>query len=490
MTNSLRCLFVWPRANSLMAADNWAFYGSLAVATHARECGAAVQIVDRRRAEGVTCYPQAAANADLIFVSATTADLPDANEAIRIAKEQGRYVVIGGVHATAVQNPFKDFLLADSAVRGDGMAVIAQLLEDWKRGAPKRVYVGPAIGKSVVTNLDIHIPDRSLLPDQGKQHPLSLVTEMGCPNKCSFCFDANTGTHRRDPEQVVREIAKTGNNSFFANFDDNILGADPEGARSLARAIRDSKLEPRWFGNADITCMFHRDILAELRQAGMASIYIGFETIFTPSLKRSGKATLVMKLLRSGFLGKTYDTITDELIFELYKKVTEELHSIGFTVYCGLIFGWPEEHAELIERVIEFGTTVPDVPWLSIVTPYPGTGIRHYFEREKIAMKPYSSGLYDTNHLVFEHPLLSERELYDTIGRFYAISGSPEVRAQKARRLEHPRFASWARSAVDSNLSAMRIKASALYFEQSDAAKQTELSSFSLGNYEHPRSLI
>ena len=142
MKRKVHCLFVWPKANSLIGSDNWPLYGSLVVATYAQAAGACVDLVDRRRPDGLEEFHRLLGQADIVLVAATTADITDANIAIQAAKEAKKTVMVGGVHGSALQDPFEDFPLCDCVVRGDGMAVIGALLADWSNGC--LLYTSPS----------------------------------------------------------------------------------------------------------------------------------------------------------------------------------------------------------------------------------------------------------------------------------------------------------------------------------------------------------
>ena len=464
MSRTPECLFVWTRTNSLMGESTWPFYGSLAVATYASKAGAGVQIFDRRNQKSQDDFENMVKKASIVLVGADTSDIPDTLQVIKTANRYKKPVIVGGVHPTAIDDPKSEFRNATSIVKGDGTSVIEEVIKDWKTGHLKSIYNGIRPSQEVALQLDRALPNRKLMPNEGNDHQNSLVTEIGCPNTCIFCFDNQTGTSRRNPNKVSEEISlMAGDRPLFANFDDNIIGNDPEGAVKLAESVIRSGLKPRWFGNADITSILHLDVLAKLREAGMGSIYLGFESIYSETLRFAGKLNLIRKVYDSGLFGDSPKILTDEHVERLYKHAVEILHKMGFTVYCGLICGWPNETETQLEGLINFARNVPDMPWLSIATPYPGTAFSRYIDKRKMKIKEYKTGEYDTNHFVFMHPKIKNDYYYRMIKSFYQEMGSDEIVKRKLKILKGSMFDVWAVESVRNSLVEQKEKASILY---------------------------
>lgn len=459
----MKALFVWTKTNSLMGNDRWPFYGSLAVATYANYYGVEVEILDLRVESSDLILLNKIISHDLIFVVFITSDMVSVKQVIRVCRQAKKPIILGGPHVSAVSSDILEKYIQQGCiiVKNDGISVIEEIINDFKLNKLKNIYQGTDEFAKVVKAIDLVTPNRNLLP-KNIDYLNSLITSLGCPNKCTFCFDANSGTNRRNPYKIVEEISKMDTKKIIGFFDDNIIGQDPKGAEYLADVIINSGINIKWFANADISSILYPDILTKLRKAGMISIYIGLESIYIDTIRLAGKMGLVKKVW-TGFGNQFPEVFTDDHLIELYVKIIDKLHDLGFIVYCGLIVGWVHESAERIKHLQQFAINYPDVPWLSIATPYPGTGLQKILHNRGITIEDYELGNYDTNHFVYEHPLEPNKNFYKSIQEFYLSLGSNEVIKNKLARLVNSKFDRAAVSGVADNLYKMSQKANSLY---------------------------
>ena len=93
-------------------------------------------------------------------------------------KKLGKFVVLGGYHATAL--PSEALEHADSIITGNAENVWEEFINDFRNKKTQKIYKGKTVFLS-------KIPDRSIF--KGKKYlPLSLIeTGRGCPNSCEFC---------------------------------------------------------------------------------------------------------------------------------------------------------------------------------------------------------------------------------------------------------------------------------------------------------------
>jgi radical SAM superfamily enzyme YgiQ (UPF0313 family) len=458
-----KVLFVWNKTNSMMGNDRWVFYGSLAVATYAKLTGVDVEILDRRISDDLVLLRTKIAESDLVVVTATTADLPACMETIACCNSLRVSCVVGGVHSTALRSELLEYANSVSILKHDGMSVINDIISDFHHGSLQSVYVGSSDFREVNRLLDELPPDRRLLPQHPDGYLHSLVTSMGCPNACTFCFDARTGTNRRANASVIEEIRSLGKGIHLGLFDDNIVGADPEGAKEFGRLLTQANLGVSFFGNADIRCVLYPEVLEALKNSGMTSIYIGLESVHSSTVRVAGKLGLV-KAVGDALFGRSFPVVPgDDDIVMLYEEVIKKLHAHGLLVYCGLICGWPHETPDMVLELEKFAITTPDVPWLSIATPYPGTALNQMLEKQGISTLPYLSGKYDTNHLVFNHPKAPNQSFYDAIVHYYEAIGSEDALEHKKALWSSPAFNKGAVSAAVENRKSLKVRARQLF---------------------------
>src|SRR5437764_13532148 len=81
--------------------------------------------------------------ADLVGITANTPAAPHTYALAREFRRRGVPVVIGGPHATLVPEEVAQH--ADAVVVGEGELVWPQLLADFERGQPKRIYASSAL---------------------------------------------------------------------------------------------------------------------------------------------------------------------------------------------------------------------------------------------------------------------------------------------------------------------------------------------------------
>ena len=77
---------------------------------------------------------------DVVGIGIHTANALRGYQVGRLAREQGAFVVYGGIHATLYPDEAHELGGAHAVVRGDGDSAWATVLEECAQGGPKRVY--------------------------------------------------------------------------------------------------------------------------------------------------------------------------------------------------------------------------------------------------------------------------------------------------------------------------------------------------------------
>ena len=118
-------------------------------------------------------------------------------------RARGIKVVAGGPHATYWTDEALQHV--DAVVAGEAESVWPEVLRDFARGTPKKVYRGapsPMVG--------LPTPRYDLLEPRFLV-PRVLQATRGCPFTCSFCSvpDLNPGFRVRPIDDVVRDVATT-----------------------------------------------------------------------------------------------------------------------------------------------------------------------------------------------------------------------------------------------------------------------------------------
>lgn len=228
---------------------------------------------------------------DLVGITAFTAQ---SNRAYKVAEEfrgRGVPVVMGGMHAT--MRSAEALEKVDAVVRGEAESIWANVLDDVRQGALKRIYVGTR------SEMD-KIP-----PAQHDLLPLgyrlgAIQTTRGCPLNCTFCsVTAFSGARfrHRPIEDVVREF-KFIREKYVLIVDDNLIGTRRDHiarTKDLFRAMIQANLGKKWVAQVTINMADDEELLRLAAKAGCFAVYIGFESPSEAGLRELNKKFNIRK---------------------------------------------------------------------------------------------------------------------------------------------------------------------------------------------------
>jgi radical SAM superfamily enzyme YgiQ (UPF0313 family) len=314
--------------------------------------------------------------------------ITNAYRAYRIAdryRARGVFVALGGLHVTAL--PEEAAAHADAIFLGPGEQTFPRFLDDFRAGRPERVYRS-AGGRTI---LGLPPVRRDLIKRRLYLVPNSIVVSRGCPQHCDFCykdafFSGGRSFYTQRVDEALAEINRLpGRHLYF--LDDHLLG-DPRFARGLFDGMRGMK---RLFqGAATVDSILRGDLIEHAANAGLRSLFVGFETLTPDNLRRSGKR---QNLNRD------------------YSAVTARLHALGIMINGSFVFGMDDDGPDVFRRTVDWGidqglTTAT----FHIQTPYPGTGLYARMERDgRITTRDWD--LYDTRHVVYQPARLAPAQL-------------------------------------------------------------------------------
>jgi radical SAM superfamily enzyme YgiQ (UPF0313 family) len=314
--------------------------------------------------------------------------ITNAYRAYRIAdryRARGVFVALGGLHVTSL--PAEAALHADTIFLGPGDQTFPQFLVDLRAQRPKPEY------RSADRRTLAHIPPvrRDLIRRRNYLVPNSIVVTRGCPQHCDFCykdafFAGGRSFYTQRVDEALAEIARLpGRHLYF--LDDHLLG-DPRFARSLFDGMRG--MNRLFQGAATVDSILRGDLIERAAEAGLRSLFVGFETLTPGNLRRSGKR---QNLNRD------------------YSAVTKRLHDLGIMINGSFVFGMDDDGPDVFRRTVDWaidqGVTTAT---FHIQTPYPGTGLYARMEREG-RITTHDWDLYDTRHVVYRPAGMSPREL-------------------------------------------------------------------------------
>ena len=311
----------------------------------------------------------------------------NAYRAYRIAdhyRKQGSYVAMGGLHVTSL--PEEAAMHADTILLGPGEEAFPRFIRDLREGHPEKRYVA-----RWRTLEDIPPVRRDLIKREKYFVPNSLVVSRGCPHHCDFCYkDAFYGKgksfYTQRVDDALAEIERLpGRHLYF--LDDHLLG-NPRFAAELFDGMRGMG---RVFQSAaTVASVLKDDLIEKAAEAGLRSVFLGFETFSPENLRSSNKLQNLSKD---------------------YVAAVERLHSLGIMINGSFVFGLDHDDGDVFQRTVDWGiehsiTTAT----FHILTPYPGTRLFQQMEREG-RITSYDWSQYDTRTVVYKTIGLSPDEL-------------------------------------------------------------------------------
>lgn len=276
-----------------------------------------------------------------------------------LVRTMGPRVIIGGPHVTYFTDECAKH--ADYVVRGDGFRNFRRILQG---------EIGPGVHFDTEQLAEsFPMPNRGIVYDKYpvlRDSPIrSMITSVGCPFKCSYCYAPEWNkmyggfTHtQRSVDDVIAEAIEIRERwpCAMIYLQDDIFGFDhnvwlPEFAR-------------RWRDEVGIP--FHCQIRLELtrhsagddrldlfKEAGCTGITLAIE---------SGDAFLREHVL--------HREMTDELILEGCAKI----RSRGMTLRTEQILAVPFSNLDTDLSTLDLNNRIgPEMAWTSILAPYQGT---------------------------------------------------------------------------------------------------------------------
>ena len=299
--------------------------------------------------------------ADLVGITAMTANVNRAYELARIYRERGIPAVIGGIHASMM--PLEAMDHVHTVVTGEAESVWQEVIADVESRQLKRRYDGKLLPMAGAP-----LPRRDLF--HSSYTYANIQTTRGCPMKCDFCsVHTFNGSHYRERpvEEVLDELETIANDKVYF-VDDNIIGYSKrsrERARELFRGMIRRGIRKDWYCQASLNVADDEEVLQLMADSGCRMILIGIESEKVHQLEEANKVLN----LRMGI--------------ESYNEVFDRIHKYGISVLGALIYGLDSDtRQDLFDRTRFAIESRMDAMQATIVTPLPGTELFKRLERE------------------------------------------------------------------------------------------------------------
>jgi radical SAM superfamily enzyme YgiQ (UPF0313 family) len=213
--------------------------------------------------------------------------------------------------------------------------------------------------------------------------PNSIVVSRGCPHVCDFCykvafFKGGKQFYTQTVDDALAEIDRLpGRHLYF--LDDHLFG-NPRFAASLFDGMRG--MARLWQAAGTVKAVLESPgLLEKAVDAGLRSLFVGFETVNSDNLSEQAK----------------YQNVGRD-----YGAAVRRLHQLGVMVNASFVFGMDHDGPDVFGRTVDWAISQGiETATFHILTPYPDTALyRRVESQERLVHRNWD--LYDTRHVVSE----------------------------------------------------------------------------------------
>jgi len=327
--------------------------------------------------------------ADLVGITITLDVMPRACQIATEFQKRGIPVVAGGIHVTCCPEDCMPHF--DAICTGFAERVWVKMIQDVQVGSLQKEYCD-------IKNFrgdEIASPMYSCIDRNKYIYSNVILTSRGCPNRCGFCYNSckNKLYIRRPIPDVIKDILSL-NSRHILFIDDNFIG-DPKYTRKLLNEIHGMKLI--WNAAVTTKILDYPDLLDLMAKTGCRSLFIGFESINTVSLKSVNKKNTVSR----------------------YEALVEAIHSRGIMINASMVFGLDGDDSDTFNRTLDWLVKMRIETLTShILTPYPGTELYRSMDAAG-RIVDHNLEKYNTSNVVFKPIGMTADELYKGYHRMY-----------------------------------------------------------------------
>ncbi|MDX9854837.1 MAG: radical SAM protein [Tenuifilaceae bacterium] len=324
---------------------------------------------------------------DLVLIQVYITNAKRAYAIAQHYRDNGVYVALGGLHVTSLPDEAAQY--ADTIFLGPAEQTFPEFLKDFRAKSPKKRYVSTN-GRTIQNQPQIR---RDLIKREKYLVPNSLVISRGCPHHCDFCykdafFKGGASFYTQRVDEILAEISRLpGKHLYF--LDDHLLG-NPRLATELFEGMRG--MNRVFQGAATVKSILEGDLIEKAAQAGLRSLFVGFETFSPENLRQSNKS----QNLKAD-----------------YERAVKRLHDLGIMINGSFVFGLDDDGPDVFKRTVDWGVSnAITTSTYHILTPYPGTRLFDSMQQSGRLLTT-DWDLYDTRHVVYQSKGLTAKELED-----------------------------------------------------------------------------
>lgn len=291
-----------------------------------------------------------------------------------LKKKVERIIVTGDIVLEDPKGWMEDHSFIDAVIMDFTSPDIVSYLEDRIDAISSIVYRSENGIKNINfirsknEEFDLPIPRHDLFKSKSYRFPFvrhkefaTVLTEYGCPFKCSFCIMSTLGSRYRNVENVVQEfkaLKKLGKKELFVF--DQTFGINKKRAIDLCRRMKEEDFGFGWvcYSRVDIV---NEELLREMKGAGCHTIMFGVESGSEEILRKYQKGYTKAQIKEAFRLCKMYNIRT----------------------VATFVIGLPEETEDTANETIEFLKEIDcDFASFNVAVPRMNTPLRQEAIRE------------------------------------------------------------------------------------------------------------
>lgn len=291
----------------------------------------------------------------------------------KIRAALGVPILAGGINVGLYPAETMSYPEIDVALNGQAYESLPRLLDALERGIEPAGIPGACYRKGeelVMVPPDSRLrafakypfPARHLLPNERYYSITSqlrnftvMLTQMGCPQKCSFCPISRVPYQARAVDSVLSEVDECVRRYDIREIDffdaDFVVGR--RRAEDICRGLIERKHPLEWSCRACVDSL-DRDMLRLMADAGCRKVYIGIETASPENLRRMNKRLEVSRV----------------------QQVIRDAQDLGIHPLGFFMTGVPGETRQTLRNTIRYSVSLGlDYAQFSRTIAKPGTGL-------------------------------------------------------------------------------------------------------------------
>lgn len=212
------------------------------------------------------------------------------------------------------------------------------------------------------TFFELPVPKHDLFINKNYRHPFTrsksfsaILTDFGCPFKCTFCIMPTLGFKYRTVNNVIEEIhyiSSLGIKELF--WADQTFGVTKDRNKNICQRIIDENVTINWFTFSRVD-VIDFEMLELMKKAGCHTIIFGVESANEEILRKCQKGYTKRQIIQA---------------FEWCDK-------LGINTVATFILGLPEETKETCLETIKFAKKIKcDFASFNVAVPRIGTKLR------------------------------------------------------------------------------------------------------------------